>query len=445
MPGLNINMDAVVAEVTSARTAPYEDCDCPECQSARARSLLPVNHQLDSWQCAGCAIMVPGSQAGTTLPDGDAVCDACIDAYYRSCGYCDALHHINDSSQANRRSGRYEPIRICPNCARSVFRLCHTCNRRYPREQVSPNPYDGMSACRHCIDEEFTRCCNCNEWMMTCDAHLDDYDDPYCERCQHGGNGDIQYWAYRPTLTYYRLPHEDRRKTLYLGFELEMEAIEGSRYDAANLVNGHDFLFSKQDGSLTDEGFEMVSHPLSWAWYKEKGDRMMRTLCRDLIRLGMRSHDTRTCGIHVHLTKSLFKTLHLYKFEKLVYENRQLTRRVARRLDSQWATLGESKSDLIKKAKDKFSPHRYVAVNITGATVELRIFKGTLRYSTFRSCLEYAHAAYIFTQDAGISEVTAPNFKAWVADNVSEYPNLAKRLRVHHATIETDASEANGV
>jgi hypothetical protein len=302
-----------------------------------------------------------------------------------------------------------------------------------------------MDACRHCISEEFTRCCNCNEWLQLCNARLDDYDDPYCERCHDGGDrGEIQYWAYRPTLTYYRLPHESYRKTLYLGFELEMEAIEGSKYEGADLVNDKPFLFCKEDGSLTSEGFEMVSHPLSWAWYKKEGDPIMRRLCRDLIRLGMRSHDTRTCGIHVHLSKSKFKTLHLYKFEKLVYENRQLTRRVARRLDSQWATLGESKTELIKKAKDKFSPHRYVAVNITDATVELRIFKGTLRYSTFRSCIEYAHAAYMFTQDAGISEVSAPNFKAWVADNVSEYPNLAKRLRVHHATIETDASEANG-
>jgi len=85
----------------------------------------------------------------------------------------------------------------------------------------------------------------------------------------------------------------------------------------------------------------------------------------------------------------------------------------------------------VRKAKDKFSSHRYVAVNITDETVELRVFRGTLRYSSFRACMEYAHAAYVFTRDAAVTKINRTRFEEFVLENAKEYPNLLKRLRLH--------------
>ena len=156
-------------------------------------------------------------------------------------------------------------------------------------------------------------------------------------------------------------------------------------------------MYIKSDGSLSD-GMELVSHPCSLKYHRTRfpwGDIMHRA-----VRLGYRSHNTSTCGLHIHIGKQqLGDTIEeqeevisriLFFFESHWNELFNFSRRTVYAVDRWAARQGYSDrpKDILDKAK-KSSKGRYCCVNITNySTVEIRLFRGTLKYNTFIASLE---------------------------------------------------------
>ncbi|MCU6720217.1 amidoligase family protein [Porcipelethomonas ammoniilytica] len=66
-----------------------------------------------------------------------------------------------------------------------------------------------------------------------------------------------------------------------------------------DIVNSDDeVLYIKSDGSL-DYGMELVSHSCSLEYYRQGMN--WQKLMRKAAELGYRSHNTKTCGLHVHI------------------------------------------------------------------------------------------------------------------------------------------------
>jgi hypothetical protein len=151
-------------------------------------------------------------------------------------------------------------------------------------------------------------------------------------------------------------------------------------------------------------------------------------------RWGLRSYQPGTCGLHVHISKTAFTGLHLYRFLKMFYENPVFTMKIAQRRGSdaeRWASLTtENHSALIRKAKDGHDQvSRYVAVNTeNGKTVEVRIYRGTLKTSSMLKSLEHAMAAYEYTKTCGMGECTSTAFVKWVGRNSKRYSFLQEWL-----------------
>jgi len=88
-------------------------------------------------------------------------------------------------------------------------------------------------------------------------------------------------------------------------FGIELEADYGNEKDAAARdVTFGDLSYVKRDGSLTDDGIEIVTHPCSLRYHLEQypWDEILSSLAD----YGFRSHDTSTCGLHVHVSRSAF-------------------------------------------------------------------------------------------------------------------------------------------
>ena len=90
----------------------------------------------------------------------------------------------------------------------------------------------------------------------------------------------------------------------YFGVELE---IDGTGKDSDNadelLAIGNreaDCIYIKGDGSL-DDGLEIVTHPMSLEYHKQF---WWQELMAKAISMGYRSHQTSTCGLHVHSNRS---------------------------------------------------------------------------------------------------------------------------------------------
>lgn len=118
------------------------------------------------------------------------------------------------------------------------------------------------------------------------------------------------------------------------------------------------------------------------------------------VSLGYRSHQTQTCGLHVHVGRSAFGKTHdeqedviarIVHFTELHWnEILKFTRRTETNIN-RWASrygIATTAKDTYKNAKEKHLG-RYVAVNLENYhTIEFRIFRGTLRYKTFIATLQ---------------------------------------------------------
>jgi hypothetical protein len=187
----------------------------------------------------------------------------------------------------------------------------------------------------------------------------------------------------------------------FMGVELEVEVKDGSidsHVEALNdkLNDGEvgKRVFFEADGSLT-HGFEIITNPMGLDKHYELWSALHD---RDLVR-GMRSHDTSTCGLHVHVSRKNMHTMQINKMNVFLNhpDNQDLIKAIARRYDVNYARIAKKRLS----TAHKYDVERRDALNITNDnTVEFRIFKGTLVHDTLLSAIEFANAVVNFTMPA---------------------------------------------
>ena len=336
----------------------------------------------------------------------------------------------------------------CTNCANAIYeqgggrdywRSCDACD--------DINFFDNMVSfergvyCEYCYDNNVYTCDECGIQYWDGNGHECEEDESI-----------IHSYSYRPS------PYFFGKGQYYLGFELEVEARNSSRYEGASMVQ--DILgsraYMKDDGSLSD-GFEIVTHPHTLSDYQTEFNW---EFIPKLKREGFRSWNTDTCGLHVHVSRTAFGTgetpwgradrdqlilkrqAHELRFMKLIYDNQRQVERIAGRSGNQYATF-QDKGKLVPKVKyGNQSSGRYSAINTENdATLEVRVFKGSLRKERVMSALEFVAASVEYTRDL---KVTANNqalswlrFTAYVSQNMETYPNLALIMSESFATDAT--------
>ena len=127
-------------------------------------------------------------------------------------------------------------------------------------------------------------------------------------------------------------------------------------------------------------------------------------IMKKAIYLGYRSHQTSTCGLHIHINRNCLGETHeeqelvighiLYFVETHWNELLKFSRRSEYAMNRWAARYGYEKSgkDILEKAK-KGNLGRYAAVNLMNyATIEFRLFRGTLKHNTLIAALELVNA-----------------------------------------------------
>jgi hypothetical protein len=223
-----------------------------------------------------------------------------------------------------------------------------------------------------------------------------------------------------------------RRNDRFMGVELEVEVRDGSIDDHVTSLNNKlndgeigKRVYFEADSSLTN-GFEIITNPMGLDSHYELWSALTD---RDLVR-GMRSHDTSTCGLHVHVSR---KNMHIMQLNKMnVFlnhpDNHELIKAVARRYDVNYARIAQKKLT----TAHKYDIERRDALNITNDhTVEFRIFKGTLIHDTLLSAIEFANAVVNFTMPASPAgfHLSTPRFLDFI-DSPSQRSET-KHLRNH--------------
>ena len=367
-----------------------------------------------------------------------------------SCSDCDFIYvtmrnvdwrrTLGNNSQTFVEFTQIEGEQRCEHCASEYFTenggshnfvCCPSCEDTTHQDNCSW--YGDTLYCEGCHDSYVWNCGHCGQDQWDGNGHD-------CEEDEEESSNTIHSYSYRPS------PYFFGKGQYYLGFELEVEARNESRYTGAeiaqDLLGSHAYM--KDDGSLND-GFEIVTHPHTLEAYQTdfNWDFIPR-----LKGNGFRSWNTTTCGLHVHVSRTAFGTgvpqwnspdrdqvilrrqAHELRFMKLIYDNQRQVERIAGRSGNHFATF-EDKGKLVSKLKyGSQSSGRYSAINTENdTTLEVRVFKGSLRKERVLSALEFVAASVEYTRDLKITSKNQAlswlRFTAYVSDNMETYPNLA--------------------
>ena len=298
-----------------------------------------------------------------------------------------------------------------------VFEQCACCGKifitsSFIQDMRSIHDTNGNFVCNDCFNTRHYRICDhCgNAFQIGENETVDDYTlpsgDVCCDDCLDRELGYINNYRYKPDPIFHRTEGEDSDTTMFMGVELEVDNGNSvskcaRELNAANTCNHY---YLKHDGSLND-GIEIVTHPCTLDYHLQKfpWDNIVEIARRN----GFRSHDTKTCGLHVHVSRKAFgdssdeRDLNIAKvllfFDRYWDRLVKFSRRKYDQLD-RWAKKPDAEftnNDGIIETLEKYDSYvsrddRYMAVNLTNYyTVEFRLFRGTLNVNTIKATLEF--------------------------------------------------------
>lgn len=342
--------------------------------------------------------------------NGKYYCRNCADEKLSTCASCGSTGLNDDMYYVD---GDY----YCESCYNDLFVTCEECE-----EVISVDDayyYEGTPYCDECYHNRYTTCASCDDDYPNSVVYYDnDTDEYYCEECYNRLTSNVikDYHERDIALDFKKIASDNTE--LYLGFELEVEnggLNSEERNNDASYIRNH---FSRLglcfecDGSL-NYGFEIISQPMTMNYiYEHKED--FKAILEYLNDRGYQSHNGGRCGLHVHISKKAFgetnsdvldkniKKLLLftetYKNELITFSRRQdfhycefISSKVKSNYDNMNKDIYYKSGEVLKDLNKRIN--RYQVVNLENSnTIELRVFRGTLKFETFMATLEFVNS-----------------------------------------------------
>lgn len=349
--------------------------------------------------------------------NGEYFCEDCYYDMFTECEYCGDIVCIDDITEAD---GDY----VCQNCLDEYFVICAGCNEYVHRDNYIYSELEGDCYCEGCFYDRFTYCEECDR---ECYA-----DEVFCGVCNRCGGHDLldNYHSMKSNgeYTMYSTQEEkdkniDTDKLLYFGFELEVD--DGAYMNEAlesvdNILNSDKHLVNfEEDGSLSSDGFEIISQPMTLDFIRTQEEDIRKAL-QSLINNGYTSHNNGNCGLHIHFSRKHFVDNngkynenvddHLvllsetFKREFEIFCRRGSGGYVRFLSDAGWDVSSVKQIKGIDKKDDRYRVFNFLNEH----TVEFRLVRGTLRFETFMASMEFLNNIIHFAKktDAGLLGLT---------------------------------------
>lgn len=297
-----------------------------------------------------------------------------------------------------------------------------------------------------------------NEWMRREDAYYDDgigawvSEEPESDDPDDNDEDTSALMSYRTNVldhlskdgSFMSSPFGD----FHMGIELEL-VTRGSVNDAVEDVRdqlGENYCICKTDGSLPSGGLEVVTAPRSLIEH-------IKTFKDWTINSDYYAWNGGRCGMHVHMDSRAFTKLTLGKFIMFINaeSNADFIRRLAGRhplrdeqARSYCAAEHQSNVQNASKALKGKSMNRYYMVNTTCLrpseadrlgvnhvgersfnTIELRVFRASLKKARLLAQIEFTHAAVMFCRVASMRDLNEQGFLKWLKSTDNRYPHLS--------------------
>lgn len=429
---------------------------------------------LTDYVCGQCGQIIPDfdlrhivyhmDMSNETITVVSLCCDECR-SNMRVCRDCGRLFDDESELYSVEHHGD-----ICSYCWEGgEYCYCDECGLLFCNEDVHVG--ESECICDRCFDRcGYATCANCGDLLGPEESYYDEReDDVFCYRCYmdrpQAEPTHIHNYTYSPTPHFWGAAWDSG--LLFMGVELEIDGSENVTEcsDALYEIGRDESLFyMKRDGSLdatgtSDNGIEIVTHPCTFDFHMSEFPWAQIT---DIAREhGYRSHDTNTCGLHVHISRealgdsddsrdlTIAKMLLLMDtfWDKMVIFSRRDASKLQR-----WACKPNcemTKDDTLDSAMDKYKKYaskkshydRYKAINLCNYnTVEFRLFRGSLKPQTILAALQMVRNFVDFSMTHSLLEVQCAKWMDLV--NQHRYAELVGYL-VERGLIEEEGVNQN--
>lgn len=430
--------------------------------SAKFKDCWYYEHSLDYFKIArkhylDFGHLVARAKAGDESITNDELRTAFFDLAGR---YSDASSHITNAFEAIAEMGD--------------MGIVH-CDCGHYEDEDNTHEVRNDTWCDSCFDDSAVYCEDNGEHWPRDDAYYSEREDCYYsyDRDEDDDNDDDDDDSDQPIMSYSTnvlrvLDYPSGITSSHfgeftLGIELEMTSGDNDCNEAAESVRsrlGSAYCIIKHDGSLPHNGFEVVTSPQGLALHIDKFKNW-------IIDPAYRAWNTGKCGMHVHIDSRAFTQLTLGKF--LMFINSQgnvdFIRKIAGRhpsVDDQARSYCAAEHQSIltnpKKAVKGKSGERYRMVNMCNLggreaqrlglsmdnsyngrynTVELRIFRASLKKERLLAQIEFTHAAVMFCRVASWRDLNGTSFVKWLKTVAGQYPALTKWYGVRNVHTST--------
>lgn len=377
--------------------------------------------------CVECGAVIEGEDF-IELANGEFVCECCRDEYI----YCE------ECGEYEKRENSYyihsEDFWVCEHCYYDKYGSCECCGERYNLEELTY--IDNEFYCIDCRDNEFEWCDICDNYVArgetteingenVCDK-CRNYYYRYCEECDewiHEDDYDFEEECCFDCVEKCRLVssyHEsDKSFSLYdngenpkyhIGFELETGNKETRNYEkeVAKYLKDNLPVQLERDSSISAcSDIEIISQPMSIEYIYGIKDEL-KSAFEFMISKNYKSHDLRTCGLHLHFSRIQSKEnsdevvsrgwliLETFKEQIMKISGREGDTYYYRWLSEATHNTGISIKAIEKlKNNDSKNLTRYLAINNQkDTTIEFRFNRGTLNFDTFMARIEFTKNLY---------------------------------------------------
>jgi hypothetical protein len=310
---------------------------------------------------------------------------------------------------------------------------------------------DHITVCEDCYGNYYIRCDSCDRIVHSDDSWFcDPCDSSYCRRCyecDHEGCNDrsdlIHDAGYKPKAIFYPAYKPDKF-TLYHGIELEVDNSEDIYTLCESLYSmseGEKLFYLKEDGSLSGDGVEIVTHPRT---LEEHKTFIWKDIIKVCVKYGAQSHTGNSCGLHIHSSRAFFersrpqffdhkyyKLVYIYDkfFDKLLQFSRRKSTSYCKKPNMLYAMAHINDYNIPTRVNKRLwmldhqhkKMGKYMAVSLCGnRTIETRLWRGTLKYESLMACLEFTDGVIKFVKDTSIAKIEKMSWEEVVA-GVSKY------------------------
>jgi len=369
---------------------------------------------------------------------GKFICGKCIEEYYTICPDCGKLYEKNRGRLVYENG---EMKQVCESCLNEKYTRCMDCGYYYKNGETEE--FQNGNLCKECRPQ-YSACERCGDMVDIDNLHTIRRSGRHlCESCyEETSNGGEYIRGHGSKL---RPVFHGEGTKLFFGIEQEIDNGDerGECAESIHEISGEDNLYMESDGSLNDNGIELIYFPRtlnSWTEFLPTLQKISDTAGG----FGYKSHETSTCGLHVHASRNAICSPEFPDIEEnigkmmILYDNNfedfyKFSRRKSKGELSQWA---KKPSDTYSyqearrrqgKGKEIFEAaeserDRYFAINIRNSpTVEFRLFKGSLRPETVLACIALANAVIQCAISCNDEEIELLSFDDIVKKGENQY------------------------